>query len=72
LRLFCDACPKVRRKLRRIAARAIVLAGHLLNSFVRNSESRRKRLFPRDTNENANIPDSYGEFLRVFSTRHEN
>ena len=28
-----------------VAARAIVLAGHLLNSFVRNSESRRERLF---------------------------
>jgi hypothetical protein len=28
-----------------VAARAIVLAGYLLNSFVRNSESRRERLF---------------------------
>src|ERR1700730_1821338 len=36
-----------------VGARAIVLAGHLLNSFVRNSESRRERLFSRyqhDTN----------------------
>jgi hypothetical protein len=48
------------------------LAGHLLNSFVRNSESRRERLFSRDTNKNANKPDGCGEFLRVFSTRHEN
>jgi hypothetical protein len=30
-----------------VAAHAIVLAGHLLNSFVRNSESRRERLFAR-------------------------
>jgi hypothetical protein len=28
-----------------VAARAIVLAGHLLNSFDRNSEIRRDRLF---------------------------
>jgi hypothetical protein len=28
-----------------VGARAIVFAGHLLNSFVRNSESRRERLF---------------------------
>jgi hypothetical protein len=55
-----------------VAARAIVLAGHLLNSFVRNSESRRERLFSRDTNKNANKPDGCGEFLRVFSTCHEN
>jgi hypothetical protein len=55
-----------------VAARAIVLAGHLLNSFVRNNESRRERLFSRDTNKNANKPDGCGEFLRVFSTRHEN
>jgi hypothetical protein len=55
-----------------VAARAIVFAGHLLNSFVRNSESRRERLFSRDTNKNANKPDGCGEFLRVFSTRHEN
>jgi len=55
-----------------VAARAIVLAGHLLNSFVRNSESRRERLFSRDTNKNANKPDGCGEFLRVFSTHHEN
>jgi len=55
-----------------VAARAIVLAGHLLNSFVRNSESRRERLFSRDTNKNANKPDGCGDLLRVFSTRHEN
>jgi hypothetical protein len=30
-----------------VGARAVVLAGHLLNSFVRNSESRRERLFSR-------------------------
>jgi len=54
-----------------VAARAIVLAGHLLNSFVRNSESRRERLFSRDTNKNASKPDGCGEFLRVFSTHHE-
>ena len=30
-----------------VGARAIVLAGHLLNSLVRNSEIRRERLFPR-------------------------
>jgi hypothetical protein len=37
-----------------VGARAIVLAGHLLNSLVRNSEIRRERLFPRyqhDTNK---------------------
>ncbi|HWN48494.1 MAG TPA: hypothetical protein VNO18_01425, partial [Xanthobacteraceae bacterium] len=55
-----------------VAARAIVLAGHLLNSFVRNSESRRERLFSRDTNKNANKSDGCVKFLRVFSTRHEN
>jgi hypothetical protein len=55
-----------------VAARAIVLAGHLLNSFVRNSKSRRERLFSRGTNKNASKPDGCGEFLRVFSTRHEN
>ena len=55
-----------------VSARAIVLAGHLLNSFVRNSESRRERLFSRDTNKNANKPDGCGELLRVFSTRYEN
>lgn len=55
-----------------VAARAIVLAGHLLNSFVRNRESRRERLLSRDTNKNANKPDGCGEFLRVFSTSHEN
>jgi hypothetical protein len=54
-----------------VAARAIVLAGDLLNSFVRNSKSRRERLFSRDTNKNANKSDSCGELLRVFSTRHE-
>src|ERR1700736_902766 len=45
-------------------------------SFVREpisaSESRRERLFSRDTNKNANKLDGCGEFLRVFSTRHEN
>jgi hypothetical protein len=55
-----------------VAARAIVLADHLLNSFVRNSESRRERLFSRDTNKNANKSDGWGEILRVFSTCHEN
>jgi hypothetical protein len=30
----------------RVGARAIVLASHLLNSLVRNSEIRRERLFP--------------------------
>src|ERR1700722_5094080 len=30
-----------------VAARAMVLAGHLLNSFVRNSKSRHERLFSR-------------------------
>jgi hypothetical protein len=55
-----------------VAVRAIVLAGRLLNSFVRNSESRRECLFSRDTNKNANKPDGYGKLLRVFSTRHEN
>lgn len=50
------------------AARAIVLAGHLLNFFVRNSESRRDCLFSRDTNKNANKPDGRGEFFtRVFN-----
>lgn len=40
-----------------VGARAAVLAGHLLNSFVRNSESHRERLFSRyqhDTNKNTN------------------
>jgi hypothetical protein len=55
-----------------VAVRAIVLAGRLLNSFVRNSESRRACLFSRDTNKNANKPDGYGALLRAFSTRHEN
>jgi hypothetical protein len=55
-----------------VAARAIVLAGHLLNSFVRNSESRRERLFSRDTNKNANKPDGCVELLRVFSMHREN
>jgi len=55
-----------------VAARAIALADHLLNFIVRNSESRRERLFSRDTNENANKPDGCGELSRVFSTRHEN
>jgi hypothetical protein len=50
-----------------VAARAIVLAGHLLNSFVRNSESRRERLFSRDTSKNANKSDGCGELLHVFS-----
>jgi hypothetical protein len=38
-----------------IGARAIVLAGHLLNSFIRKSESRCERLFSRyqqDTSKN--------------------
>jgi hypothetical protein len=52
-----------------VAARAIVLAGHLLNTFARNTESRRERLFSRDTNKNANKPDGCGELLRVFSMR---
>jgi hypothetical protein len=43
-----------------VAARAIILAGHLLNSFVRNSESGRERLFSRGTNKNANKPDGCG------------
>lgn len=45
-----------------VSARAIVLAGHLLNSFVRNSESRRERLFSRyqhDTNKNTNKSDGW-------------
>src|SRR5438093_10169336 len=49
-----------------VAARAIVLAGHLLNSFVRNSESRRERLFSRDTNKNANKPDGCVNFYACF------
>jgi hypothetical protein len=55
-----------------VAARAIVLAGYLLNSFVRNSESRRERLLSRGTNKNANKTGGCGELLRVFSTGHEN
>src|SRR5882762_3966511 len=44
-----------------VAARAIVLAGHLLNSFVRNSESRRdlkqfSSSIAADTNRNTNKP----------------
>jgi hypothetical protein len=39
---------------------------------VRNSESRRERLFSRDTNKNANKPDGCGELLRVLSKRDEN
>jgi hypothetical protein len=51
-----------------VAARAIVLAGHLLDSFVRNNESRRERLFSRDANKNANKPDGCGAFFtRVFN-----
>jgi hypothetical protein len=49
----------------------MVLVGHLLNSVVRNSESRRGRLFT-DTNKNANNADGCGELLRVFSMRREN
>jgi len=55
-----------------LAARAVVLAGHLLNLLVRNSEIRRERLLFRDTNKNANKSDCCDEFLRVFSTHHEN
>ena len=54
-----------------VAARAIVLAGHLLNSFVRNSESRRERLFVR-YQQKCQQTGRLREFLRVFSMRHEN
>lgn len=43
-----------------VAARAVVLAGNLLNSFVRNSESLRERLFSRSTNKNANKSNGCG------------
>jgi hypothetical protein len=55
-----------------VGTRVMVLAGHLLNSPVRNNEIRRDRLFSRDTNKNANKLDGCVEFLRVFSTRGEN
>jgi hypothetical protein len=45
-----------------VGARAIVLAGHLLNSLVRNSEIGRERLFSRyqhDTNKNTNKSDGW-------------
>jgi hypothetical protein len=48
------------------------LRGHLLNSFVRNSESRRERLFSRDTNKNANTLDGCSEPFSVFSTCSKN
>jgi hypothetical protein len=47
------------------SALAPFLAGHLLNSLVRNSEIRRERLFP-DTNKNTNKTDGCRELLRVF------
>ena len=51
------AAVNVRLDLLWIGVRAVVLAGHLLNSFIRNSESQRERLFSRyqhDTNRNTN------------------
>jgi hypothetical protein len=62
-----------------VGARAIVLAGHLLNSFVRNRESRRERLFSRyqqKCRQNGRPYSKFrfaaGKFLRVISMRHEN
>jgi hypothetical protein len=51
-------------------ARAIVLAGHLLNSLVRNSEIRRERLFSRyqhDTNKNANKSDGWDRTRLMYA-----
>lgn len=47
--------------------RAMVLAGHLLNSLVRNIEICRER-FGFDTNKNANKTDGWSGVLLVFST----
>jgi hypothetical protein len=53
-------------------ARAIALAGHLLDPVVRNSEIRRDRFnFPMPTKMPTNWTDG-ANFLPVFSTRLEN
>ncbi|UGY28406.1 hypothetical protein HU675_0017495 [Bradyrhizobium septentrionale] len=54
-----------------VSARAIVLAGHLLDSLFGIAKVAANVCSP-DTNKNANKSDGYGEFLRVFSTRYEN
>src|SRR5262249_25109059 len=55
-----------------VGARAFVLAGHLPNSLVRNSESRRERLFSRyqhDTNKNTNKSDGWNR-MRTNGDEH--
>jgi hypothetical protein len=53
-----------------LGARAIVLAGHLLNSSFGNSEIRRERLFPR-YQQKYQQNGRCREFLRVFSMHRE-
>jgi hypothetical protein len=63
--------PSLSRSLAFVGARAIVLAGDLLNSLVRNIEIRGERLVSR-YQQKANKTDGWSELLLVFSMRREN